>query len=92
VHAVQLGEDGAPPPIPAQITVTIKDERYMRAAPFEFAPSDGAEILLEAPDEVKTEGSVLRFAGWVLPGRQAFGRAPDHVEGKRSGRRGRKLR
>jgi hypothetical protein len=68
VEAMQLGEDGAPPSIPAQITVLINGERYVRAAPFGFAPGDVAEISLEAPGEVKTEESVLRFAGWALPG------------------------
>ena len=67
VNAMQLGEDGAPPSIPAEITVLINGERHVRAAPFEFAPGDGAEIALDAPGEVKTEDSVLRFVGWALP-------------------------
>jgi hypothetical protein len=67
VHAIQIGEDGAPPSLPAQITVLLNGERYVRAAPFEFAPGDGAEVVLEAPTEVKTEDAVLRFVGWALP-------------------------
>jgi hypothetical protein len=68
VHAIQIGEDGAPPSLPVQITVFVNGERYVRAAPFEFAPGDGAEVVLEAPADVKTEDAVLRFIGWALPG------------------------
>ena len=68
VHAIQVGEDGAPPSLPAQITVRLNDELYVRAAPFEVAPGDGAEVVLEAPAEIKLEDTVLRFVGWALPG------------------------
>jgi hypothetical protein len=68
VHAIQIGEDGAPPSVPAPIMVLVNGERHVRAAPFEFAPGDGAEVVLEAPAEVKTEDAVLRFVGWALPG------------------------
>jgi hypothetical protein len=67
VQAIQIGEDGAPPPVPAQITVLFNGERYVRAAPFEFAPDGGAEVMVEAPEEVKTDEMVLRFVGWALP-------------------------
>jgi hypothetical protein len=68
VHAIQLGEDGAPPSVPAQILVLVDGERHIRIAPFAFAPGDRADVVLEAPAEVKTEDALLRFAGWVLPG------------------------
>jgi hypothetical protein len=68
VHAIQIGEDGAPPALPVQITVLVNNERHVRAAPFEFAPGGGAEVVLEAPAEVKTEDAVLGFVGWTLPG------------------------
>lgn len=76
VQAIQIGEDGAPPPLPAQITVLLNGKRYVRSAPFEFAPGDGAEVRLEAAEEVKTDDGVLRFIGWALP------------DGKRSSERG----
>ena len=68
VHAIQIGEDGAPPSLPASITVLVNGERYVRAAPFEFAPGDGAEVVLEAPARIKEENAVLEFRGWTLPG------------------------
>jgi hypothetical protein len=68
VNAIQIGEDGAPPSLPVRITVLLNGERHVRAAPFEFAPGDGAEVVLEAPAEVKTEDAVLGFVGWALPG------------------------
>jgi hypothetical protein len=68
VQAVQIGDDGAPPSLPVQITVLLNRERYVRAAPFEFTPGDGSEVVLEAPAEVKTDDAVLRFVGWALPG------------------------
>jgi len=68
VHAIQIGEDGAPPSVPAPIMVLVNGERHVRAAPFEFAPGDGADVVLEAPAEVKTKDAVLRFVGWALPG------------------------
>jgi hypothetical protein len=68
VHAIQLGEDGVPPSVPAQITVLVDGERHVRVAPFEFAPGNRAEVVLEAPAEVKTEDALLRFVGWALPG------------------------
>jgi hypothetical protein len=68
VHAIQLGEDGAPPSVPAQIIVLVNGEQHVLTAPFEFAPDDGAEVVLEAPPKVKTDDSVLQFVGWALPG------------------------
>src|SRR5262249_134894 len=68
VHAIQIGEDVAPPSLPVKITVLLNRERYVRAAPFEFTPGDGSEVVLEAPAEVKTDDAVLRFVGWALPG------------------------
>ncbi len=68
VHALQVGEDGAPPSLPAEITVLLKGQRYVRAAPFEIAPGDDAEVVLEAPAEIKKEDAVLRFVGWAFPG------------------------
>jgi hypothetical protein len=68
VSAIQIGEDGAPPPVPVQITVVLEGKRYGRPAPFEIAPGDGAEVVLEAPAEIKTEDSVLAFVGWQLNG------------------------
>jgi hypothetical protein len=67
VHAIQIGEDGAPPAVPAPITVLVRGERHVRTAPFEFAPGDRVEVVLEAPTEVKTKDAVLRFVGWALP-------------------------
>jgi hypothetical protein len=68
VQAIQIGEDGAPTPLSAEITVILEGKRYQRKAPFEIAPSDGAEVVLEAPVEIKTENAVLAFGGWALPG------------------------
>ena len=33
-----------------------------------FAPGDEAEVVLEAPAEIKKEDAVLRFVGWAFPG------------------------
>src|SRR5207302_7824847 len=66
VHAIQLGEDGAPSSVPAQIAVLVNGERHVRAAPFEFAAGDRAEVVLDAPAEVNTEDALLRFVGWAV--------------------------
>jgi hypothetical protein len=67
VGAIQVGEDGAPPMLAAEITVLLEGKRYKHDAPFEIAPSEGAEVLLEAPAEIKEEHSELAFVGWQLP-------------------------
>jgi hypothetical protein len=55
----------------AHITVLVDGEQHVRAAPFEFAPGAGRDVVLEAPAEVKTEDAVLKFVGWALPDGQS---------------------
>ena len=68
VHAIEVGGDGAPPSLAAEITVILDGKRYQRKAPFTIAPGAGAEVVLEAPAEIATEGAGLKFAGWALSG------------------------
>lgn len=71
VQAVQVGEDGAPPPLRVTIPVAMKDRKFTGDTPFELLPPKGTEVSLEAPQEIRTEDAVLRFVGWAIPGRRS---------------------
>src|SRR5262249_7337596 len=68
VQAMQVGEDGAPPRLTVQIPVLMQGRRFLRDTPFEFAPGEGVEIVLEAPREIRMGDALLAFMGWALPG------------------------
>lgn len=69
VQAIQSGEDGAPSPLTVTIPVVAKDKKYDWETPFELSPVQGTEVSLEAPIEIRKDGGVLKFAGWVISGK-----------------------
>ena len=69
VQALQLNDDGAPSYLNVPIPVQIKDQKLRRDTPFELAPLKGTDVSLEAPKEFRKSDRVLKFAGWVIPGR-----------------------
>jgi hypothetical protein len=71
VQAMQVGEDGAPPPLNVRIPVSAKEGRLERATPFDLRLPDGAEITLEAPNKIRTRDSEVQFVGWAVSGRGA---------------------
>lgn len=71
VHAIEVGKDGAPPPLNVRILASIGTSNYTHATPFEVAPRERAEIVLEAPREIRAEAAVLKFVGWAIPGQRA---------------------
>ena len=68
VQAIQVGEDGAPPPVTARISVVSRTRSATRKAPFRIAPPPGTEVTLEAPPEIAGEGRTLKFLGWAISG------------------------
>ncbi len=69
VQALQLNDDGAPSYLNVPIPVQVKDQKLRRDTPFELTPPKGTEVSLEAPREFRRIDRVLKFAGWVIPGR-----------------------
>lgn len=68
VQAIQVGEDGAPPPVSVRIPVTWPRKSAAQETPFRIAPPPGTEVSLEAPREVVEEGRTLKFMGWAISG------------------------
>jgi hypothetical protein len=73
VQALQVGEDGAPPPVSVSVTIVTKDGKYARTTPFDLAFAGQAQVTLEAPRELRTRDAVLEFSGWFVPGRRPDG-------------------
>jgi hypothetical protein len=67
VQAMQSDGDGPAHAIPAPIVTIWKGESHERRVPFEIAPEEPRELILDAPVEVRTADAVLAFRGWVLP-------------------------
>ena len=75
VTATQVGEDGAPPPLNVRIPVSAREGKLERDTPFDLLLPAGAEITLEAPPEIRTRDSEMRFVGWAIPGARGQTRA-----------------
>ncbi len=75
VNAMQVGEDGAPPPLNVRIPVSAKEGKLERDTPFDLRLPEGAEITLEAPRVIRTRDAEMRFVGWAVPGRRGQTRA-----------------
>lgn len=67
VQAIQIDGDGPAHSIPAAIVATVEGKRQERRVPFEIAPVNKREIVLDAPREVRSGNAVLIFRGWILP-------------------------
>ena len=70
VRAMQVGEDGAPPPLAVRIPIVARAGKVERQTPFELRVPEGEEFYLEAPQTLRTGGAELRFVGWSVPGRR----------------------
>ncbi|MET0168453.1 MAG: hypothetical protein ABW318_26110, partial [Vicinamibacterales bacterium] len=68
VLAMQVGEDGAPPPVNVGIPVVVQDRKIEQQTPFDLRLPEGAEVYLEAPREIRVRGAELKFVGWAVPG------------------------
>jgi hypothetical protein len=67
VQAIQIDGDGPAHSIPAAIVATVEGKRRERRVPFEIAPVNEREIVLDAPREIRSGNAVLIFRGWILP-------------------------
>jgi len=68
VHALRVGEDGAPASLTVSMQTNTPRERTTKETPFELAPVPGFDVSLEAPAEVRHHDAILAFAGWAIDG------------------------
>ncbi len=68
IHAMRVGEDGAPPSLTISVQANTTRERGTRETPFELARFPDMEMTLEAPAEVQDHDATLSFVGWVIDG------------------------
>lgn len=68
VHALRVGDDGAPASLTVSMQANTARERMKKETPFELAPVPGSEVSLEAPAEVRDRDAILTFAGWAIDG------------------------
>jgi hypothetical protein len=71
VRAMRIGEEGLPLPVAATVGVSLKSEKANRQTPFEFRAAPGAEVVLQAPREIRQADAVLSFLGWAVPAKKA---------------------
>lgn len=70
IHALRVGEDGAPPSLTVSVQADTPRQRGTRETPFELPRFPDMEVILEAPAEVQVHDATLSFVGWVIDGAQ----------------------
>jgi hypothetical protein len=68
IHALRVGDDGAPPSLTINMQAETPRERGMKETPFELAQFPNMQVTLEAPAEVQDRDATLLFVAWVIDG------------------------